>query len=94
MRDILIGLAICFSLYSSFCYLNFKNKKSKKNIEKKDYVDEKQEINKDDKSTQTENAVDKDVVNSVLDEIITSVEKESKNKKPTVSFDEDFEVIQ
>ena len=105
MRNFLIGLGICISLYSTFYYLQCKNKKGEsKNDKEKEEInndEEKGEVNNDDKSTQTENLIknidgkkDKEIIEEVLDDIITAVEKEKQGKKTTVSFDEDFEVIQ
>ena len=99
MKDIIIGLGICISIYSTFYYLQCKNKKSESKNDKEEInKQEKEEINNDDKSTQTDNideTIDnKEIIKEVLDDIITSVEKENKDKKTSVSFDEDFEVIQ
>ena len=102
MKDIIIGLGICISLYSTFYYLQCKNKKenSKNDKEEKEELNNKEEINNDDKSTQTENIIknidgkldNKEIVKDVLDDIVTNVE--NQDKKTIVSFDEDFEVIQ
>ena len=103
MKSFLIGLGICISIYSTFYYLQCKNKKaeSKNDKEEINNDEEKGKINND-KSTQTENLIknidgaidNKEIIKEVLDDIITSVEKESQEKKTSVSFDEDFEVIQ
>ena len=106
MKDIIIGLGICISLYSTFYYLQCKNKKENSKNDKVEKVElnNKEEINneeeiKKDESTQTENLIKNidgkiETVKDVLDDIVTTVEKDNQDKKPTVSFDEDFEVIQ
>jgi len=109
MKDIIIGVSICISLYSTFYYLHCKNKKeNSKNNEEKEKInnnEEKEKINNNeekennnDKYTQTD-IIDgilkkKDTeIEDILDNIITNVEKENQGKKTTVSFDEDFEVV-
>ena len=100
MKDIIIGLSICISLYSTFYYLHCKNKKenSKNNEEKEKINNNEEKENNNDKYTQTD-IIDgilkkKDTeIEDILDNIITNVEKENQGKKTTVSFDEDFEVV-
>lgn len=86
MKNIIIGLAICFSLYSSFYYFHCKKINSDKTITKKENLNE-------DKYTQTENNLisDEKIIKEVLDDIIDNIEKTQKQSK--VSFDEGFEVI-
>ena len=109
MKDIIIGLGICIGLYSTFIICikikkkilkMIKKKEELNNKEEKEELNNKEEINIDDKSTQTENLIknidgkidNKEIVKDVLDDIVTTVE--NQDKKTTVSFDEDFEVIQ
>ena len=55
MKNLFIGLGICIGLYSTFYYLHCKNNKKTESR-----IEEKEEINNDDKSTQTENLIKKD----------------------------------
>ena len=109
MKDIIIGLGICISLYSTFYYLQCKNKKENSNDkEEKEELNNKEEkkelnkeeINNDDKSTQTENLIKnidgKKNNKEIVKDVLDDIitNVENQDKKTNVSFDEDFEVIQ